>query len=176
MAYTFMDDLSEARKNLLEAEKFTKSLKIITLINIYLIAKCHLDIAEFRQMQGKGVKAGSIFKTTKKLIKLAWKVRNNLTEAYRLRANIFWSVNKPNKAFQNFEKSVKAGVKYECKLELSRTYFEAGKFLQDTNNSKKRIGGLNGVECLIKARSMFEEMNLEWDLKEYHKYMEGSGS
>ena len=89
---------------------------------------------------------------------------------------ILQALNKANKAFRNFEKSVKAGLKYECKLELSRTYFEAGKFLQDTKNSKKRIDGLNGVECLLKARSMFEEMNLEWDLKEYHKYMEGESS
>jgi hypothetical protein len=176
MAYTLTDDLAEARRNLEEAGKFAKSLKIITLINIYLIAKCHLDIAEFRQMQGKGVKASDIFKTTKKLIRLAHKVRKNLPEAYRLRAKIFWLVNKANKAFRNYEKSVKAGLKYDCKLELSRTYFEAGKFLQDAKNRKQRINGLNGVECLMKAKAMFEEMNLEWDLREYHKYMEGESS
>ena len=30
---------------------------------------------------------------------------------------------------------------------------------------------MNGTECLLKARSMFEEMNLQWDLKEYEKYI-----
>jgi hypothetical protein len=29
---------------------------------------------------------------------------------------------------------------------------------------------MNATECLMKARSMFEEMELEWDLKEYDKY------
>lgn len=175
MAYTFLDDLPEARKNLAEAEKFTKSLKIITLINIYLIAKCHLGIAEFRQMQGKTVNAGNIIKTTKKLVRFAWKVRKNLPEVYRLRANIFWSINKANKALRNFEKSVKAGIDYDCKLELSRTYFEAGKFLRDQNNKKDRINGMNGTECLIKAKSLFEEMGLEWDIREYNTYLSSKG-
>ena len=32
---------------------------------------------------------------------------------------------------------------------------------------------LSGSEYLFMAKSMFEEMNLQWDLKEYEKYMEG---
>jgi hypothetical protein len=30
---------------------------------------------------------------------------------------------------------------------------------------------MNGTECLIKARSMFKEMNLQWDLAKYEKYI-----
>jgi len=64
-------------------------------------------------------------------------------------------------------------LSYGGNLELSRTYFEAGKFLRDPKNKMERINGLNGTECLMKAKSMFEEMNLDWDLQEYEKYMEG---
>jgi class 3 adenylate cyclase len=170
LAFVLLSNLTEARKNLIEAEKIVKSLKIITLINIYYIAKCHLEIAEFKQKAGNGKNVEYILKATKKLIKLAQKVKKNLTEAYRLRAIIFWLINKSGKASRNFEKSIKSGLSYNGKLELSRTYFEAGKFLSDPTNKKERINGMNGTECLLKAKSMFEEMNLQWDLEEYEKY------
>ncbi len=114
-----------------------------------------------------------LLKTTKDLINNAQKVRKNLTESYRLRAVVFWLLNKPNKALRNFEKSIKAAISYGGNIELSRTYFEAGKFLRDTKNKKERIVGMNGTDCLMKAKSMFKEMNVQWDLKEYEKYMEG---
>ena len=50
----------------------------------------------------------------------------------------------------------------------------AESYEQSKLNKKERINGMNGTECLMKAKSMFEEMNLEWDLKEYEKYMEGN--
>jgi len=173
MAFILRLNLTEARKNLEDAEKIVKSLKMITLINVYQIVKCHLEIAKFQQNSGKHKDAGNILKSTKKLIKLARNVKKNLPEAYRLRALTYCLIQKPAKALQNFKKSIDAGLTYDCNLELSRTYFEAGKFLRDSNNKKERINGMNGTECLIKAKSMFEEMNLQWDLKEHEKYLEG---
>jgi hypothetical protein len=98
--------------------------------------------------------------------------RANLTEAYRLCAIACWLLNKPTRAVKNFGRSIQAGISYGGNLELSRTYFEIGKFLRDPKNKKERINGMNGTECLLKAKVMFEEMNLQWDLKEYEKYME----
>jgi len=170
MAFILRSNLTEAIKNLGEAEKIVKSLKMITLINVYQIVKCHLEIAKFQQNSGKHKDAGNILKSTKKLIKLARNVKKNLPEAYRLRALTYCLIQKPAKALQNFKKSIDAGLTYDCNLELSRTYFEAGKFLHDPNNKKERMNGMNGTECLMKAKAMFEEMNLEWDLKEYEKY------
>ena len=95
----------------------------------------------------------------------------NLTEAYRLRAAAYWILNSPARAAKNFKKSIEAGTGYCGNLELSRTYFEIGKFLRDPKNKRKRLNGMNGTECLLKARAMFEEMNLQWDLAEYEKYM-----
>lgn len=176
LAFTLQSRFSDARANLKEAEKIAKSLKIITSINIYYIVKCYFEIAEFIKNPGKGKDAAKVLKTSGKLIKLAQKVRKNLPEAYRLRATIFWLKNKPGKALRNFEKSIKAGLSYDCNLELSRTWFEAGKFLQDPSNKKTRVNGLNAGECLMKAKSMFEEMHLEWDLKQYDQYMKGKRS
>jgi hypothetical protein len=80
-------------------------------------------------------------------------------------------LNKPAMAADNFKRSIQAGTSYGGNLELSRTYFETGKFLRDPKNKKERVNSMNGTECLLKARSMFEQMNLQWDLAEYEKYM-----
>ncbi len=172
LAFTLRSEFSEARTNLIEAEKYAKSMRMLaSMVNLY-IAKTWFEIEEYKQ-KGKNKKdARQILKTSWKLINLAQKAKKNLTEAYRLRASIFWMINKPNKTLRNFRRSIESGLGYDCKLELSRTYFEAGKFLRDPKNRKERIIGMNGTECLLKAKSMFEEMNLEWDLGEYEKYME----
>lgn len=173
MAYTFRGDYAEAKKNLLKAEKIVKNLKILTLVCVYLIAKCYYEIAIFKTNSGNSKDAIKTLRTTDKLIKLARKIKKNQPEAYRLRATIFWLINKPGKASRSFGKSIKAGLDYDCKLELSRTFFEAGRFLNDPKNKKERINGMNATECLLKAKSMFEEMNLEWDLKAYEEYLQG---
>lgn len=172
MAYCFQNKLTEAKTNLDEAGKFIKYINIPLVHTHYLIAKSHLEIAGFKSHTHMNGSGESLMKTTKYLIKYAQKAKANLTEAYRLRAVIFWLLNKPAKSIKNFKRSVAFGLSYGGNLELSRTYFEAGKFLHDPKNKKDRINGMNGTECLMKAKSMFEEMELQWDLNEYHKYME----
>jgi hypothetical protein len=78
---------------------------------------------------------------------------------------------KPGKVLKYFKRSTSLSLQFEGNLELSRTYFEAGKFLRDPKNKRDRINSLNGTECLLKAKAMFEEMNLQWDLAEYEKYI-----
>ncbi|MEZ5195596.1 MAG: adenylate/guanylate cyclase domain-containing protein [Bacteroidales bacterium] len=162
-------NFDEAISNLSEVEKYLKGITLPLFLTRYLIAKCFIEIAEFKSQ--KNSNGNEMIKTTKQLIKQAKRNSKNLTEAYHLRAVVFWLLNKPTRAYKNFEKSINAGKIYDCNLELSRTYFEAGKFLRDTSNKKERINGMNGTECLMKAKSMFEELNLHWDLNEYHKYM-----
>jgi len=173
IAFSFISNLEEAKTNLSEAQKYLKGIKLPLFQTRYLSAKIYIEIAEFKLHKNNDGDRKIMLNTSKQLIKHAKKARKNLTEAYRLLANVFWLLNKPARAFKNFEKSIKAGVAYDCKLELSRTYFEVGKFLRDPKNKKERINGMNGTECLNKAKSMFEEMNLQWDLKEYEIYMEG---
>jgi len=171
MAYTFRLKLSEARTNLIEAEKLMKILKIPVVVTQYLISMCYIEIAEIASANNHLQIRKRLVKATKQLVKQSQKARANLTEAYRLRAMVFWIYNKPARAVKNFQRSIQAGTSYGGNLELSRTYFEIGKFLRDPKNKTERLGGMNGTECLLKARSMFEEMNLQWDLAEYEKYI-----
>jgi hypothetical protein len=146
-------------------------MKSPLVVIFYLIAKSYNEIAAVRIDGNRLDHDNDLMKTTRELVRRAKVARANLTEAYRLRAVAYWIQNKPAKAASNFKRSIEAGTSYAGNLELSRTYFEAGKFLRYPKNRKERINGMNGTECLLKARSMFEEMNLRWDLAEYEKYL-----
>nr|NQU89914.1 AAA family ATPase [Bacteroidota bacterium] len=173
IAFSLIAKLEDAKTNLAETQKYLKGIKLPMFQSWYLIAKSYIEIAEYKLQKNDDGDRKTMLKTSKQLIKHANKAKKNLTEAYGLRAIALWLLNKPSGAIRNFEKSIKSGLSYDCTLELSRTYFEAGKFLRDPKNKKERINGMNGTECLMKAKSMFEEMNLQWDLMEYEKYLEG---
>jgi class 3 adenylate cyclase/tetratricopeptide (TPR) repeat protein len=171
MAFSFRKEPAEAKANLAEAEKLIKDLKAPLAIIHYQIAKSYIEIAGITDHQAEAGIRSALLKTTRDIIKHSQKARANLTEAYRLRAIAYRLLNRPSGAARNFKRSIQSGTSYGGNLELSRTYFEIGKFLRDPKNKKERLNGMNGTECLLKAKTMFEQMNLQWDLAEYEKYV-----
>jgi len=177
LTHTAKNEMEAAKEALVEAAKLVKDRKIITIFHIpYVQAKAQLEFQGFKiaierkEALGKSVK--TLLKTIGLLIKLSKKMRSAATEAYRLQALTFWILGKQRQAYKNFALSIKAGQKYNCQLELSRTYFEVGKCLREVKSIKSSLLGINGSEYLLMAKRMFEEMDLQWDLKEYEKYME----
>ena len=93
-------------------------------------------------------------------------------EANRLRAIILWKNKKNKAAFKAFKNTLKIGESLNARPELSRTYFELGKFLSDPKTKYNEMNGHSASHYLEKAKSMFEEMDLQWDLGEYRKFTE----
>ena len=173
MAFSIRQEYTEAKNNLNEAEKLLKGFRIRSGVVKCLIAKSYIEIAELKKQPPEKRDGKILLEATQELVKNSKKYICNLTESYRLRAIVFWDLNKQGKALRNFDKSIKAALSYGGNLELSRTYFEVGKFLRDPKNKKDRLNGMNGTEYLMKAKSMFEEMGLEWDLEEYERFVGG---
>jgi len=48
-------------------------------------------------------------------------------------------------------------------------YFYLSKFLSDPKTKHKQLNGLSGKDYLVKAKAMFKEMDLQWDLEEWRK-------
>jgi pentatricopeptide repeat protein len=67
------------------------------------------------------------------------------------------------------EKAIRTGKKFDGRLELSRAYLEAGKLLSDPQIPQKKLNGLTKEDCFKKAKTLFEEMDLQWDLGELRK-------
>jgi hypothetical protein len=81
----------------------------------------------------------------------------------------YWLIGKQKKAFSWWDKAVKKGEQLGARPDLSRTYFEIGKSLLDPKSNYKEWNGISANEYLEKARTMFEEMDLQWDLDELEK-------
>ena len=63
-------------------------------------------------------------------------------------------------------KSIEEGKQIGARLELSRTYMEIGKRLLKSKSEFRKLNGIKPDAYLKKARTMFKEMELLWDLNE----------
>jgi len=109
-------------------------------------------------------------KLSKKLITKAKKNIATLSEAYQLNARILLMQGKNGRAIKNLSHCITIGEKYHSLPDLSRAYFETGKFLSDPSNKYKELNGHPAGYYLEKAKTMFEEMDLQWDMGEYRKF------
>jgi len=110
--------------------------------------------------QGNALQAG------KEAVKIGEKLAPINTEALKLMGVYYWLIGKQRKAMQWWRKSIQEGQRLNDRLELSRTYFEIGKRLSEPNSPYKELNGITAAEYLNKAKTMFEEMNLQWDLEQ----------
>ncbi|MBP7736151.1 MAG: AAA family ATPase [Spirochaetes bacterium] len=101
------------------------------------------------------------------------------TRAYRVIGTHFWLLCKKKKSIRWWKKTIYEGERLGARPELSRTYFEVGKRLLEKPLTEKharlqpkarvlakKIIGLTPEECLERARTMFQEMDLQWDLEQ----------
>jgi tetratricopeptide (TPR) repeat protein len=105
-------------------------------------------------------------RTGKRMVRISRRVACGRTESYKLMGIYYWLIGKQNKALQWWRRSIKEGERINARLELSRTYMEVGRRLLEPRSKHKELNGVPPKEYLQKARTMFEEMGLEWDLDE----------
>lgn len=108
-------------------------------------------------------------KSCRKILKVSQMVAQHRTESYKLTGSYYWLINKRVKALKWWHKAIEEGKTLGARLEISRAYFEVGKSLLETGNKHKMLNGLGAEEYLQKARILFEEMNLQWDLDELNR-------
>ena len=101
---------------------------------------------------------------SKRAVKNSRKDAFSKTATYKLMSVYYWLIGKQRKALKWWRKSIFVGERLEGRLELSRTYFEVGKRLLEPGSKHKSLNGMKAEEYLEKARAMFEEMDLQWDL------------
>jgi hypothetical protein len=108
-------------------------------------------------------------KAGKKAVNFSQKVAFERIENYKLMGVYYWLINKQKKALKWWSKSIAEGERLGGRLELSRTYFEVGKRLLEPGSRYKNFNGITSEEYLQKARTLFVEMDLQWDLDELDK-------
>jgi tetratricopeptide (TPR) repeat protein len=175
-AHLLLGEIEKAKESFTEVENLIKKHKIIKIYYCpYLLAKVQLEFALLKEM-GKPDRQfrkqlRKTQKTSKKLITNSRKMMGSMSEALIIRGKIYHYLRKGSKAVKYFAKAIENGEKLNGRLELSRAFFEMGKCLLDPDIKQNRYNSLSGDDYLKKAKTMFEEMKLEWDLGEYEDFL-----
>ena len=147
------------------------------LLNRFLLELYRLEEAiKGADKSALSIHRASARKAGKKALQLAKRYAPMRTEALKLMGVYYWLIGKQRKALQWWLKGIKEGQRLNDRLELSRTYFEVGRRLLEPKSKYKELDGIKAEDYLEKARVMFEEMDLQWDLDELEKLKIQMGS
>ena len=168
-----MGDIEKAEKSLQNAKEIATETSLApNHLHFYLLSYFTMNLHRLAQSMNldgaKDVAKNRIdaLKTGKKAVKTSRKEAFTKTETYKLMGVYYWLIGKQRKALKWWRKSIFAGERLNARLELSRTYFEVGKRLLEPGSKHKSLNGMEAEEYLEKARTMFEEMDLRWDLEQ----------
>ena len=171
-----MGDVIGTIDSLERAEKIKSEWSVIPEnVGEYVLSRFIMDLYLWEEALGKADKRTSsihrsnAFRTGKDALKIANKWAIIKTEALKLMGVYYWLIGKQREAMRWWRKTIKEGQRMNDRLELSRTYFEVGKRLLEPKSKHKELDGVKAEEYLDKARTMFEEMDLQWDLDELEK-------
>ncbi|MBC2716713.1 MAG: AAA family ATPase [Desulfobacteraceae bacterium] len=176
-ALVLLNDIDGAKRYMYQGEKIIDQDKLTPpyIMATYLIAQFILDITilkraltskadpDLSNLKKKACKSGKA--ALRKLKNYAL----NRTKTLRLMGEYYWLAGKQNKALKWWDKAIKKGEELGARPDLSRTYFEVGKSLLEPGSKTKELNGITAEEYLKKARTLFEEMDLQWDLDELDK-------
>jgi tetratricopeptide (TPR) repeat protein len=176
-AQILLKEIDGAKESLSQAEELASREKRLMPISIssLLLSQFLFDLymleesihsqnqSEVTQFRKKTYKNG------KAALKISKKFSAIKTGTYKLMGLYYWLIGKQRKAFAWWEKAIKTGEHLGARPELARTYMEVGKRLLEKKNKLRQLNGIDGNEYLEKAKVLFKEMELEWDLDELDK-------
>ncbi|HVN72277.1 MAG TPA: hypothetical protein VMU10_09695, partial [Desulfomonilia bacterium] len=174
--HIMMGDVSGATDSIVHAEEIKP--KVTTApqnVEEFVMSKFILNLYQLEETMKKAdnitlsMHRTNTFKAGKEVMKIAKKYALIKVEALKLMGLYYWLIGKQRKAKQWWRKTISEGLRLNDRLELSRTYYEVGKRLLEPKSKHKELVGIKAEEYLEKARVMFEEMDLQWDLDELEK-------
>ncbi|MCI0695459.1 protein kinase [candidate division KSB1 bacterium] len=174
-------DITGAEKSLTEAKRMlSESSNIPPLCRwAIFLSQFLLDVHQFKKVLLSGpsgkdaMKLREIKKAAHKCGKAAikwsrWGVAGKL-EALRLMGTLHWLETKQKKALKFWDECIKSAEPLGARPELARTYMEIGKHLLEKKSKHRGLNGISAEVYLEKARALFAEMELEWDLEELER-------
>jgi tetratricopeptide (TPR) repeat protein len=168
-----MGDIEKAEKSLQRANEIRpkENAAPVELISLFR-SQLEYDLYRLKEAIRNGNPSGSIefrkkaAKSSKMLLRVSRKAAQHRTESYKLTGVYYWLTNKQKKALKWWHRAIEEGERLGGRLELSRAYFEIGKRLLEPKSKYRMLDGIGADEYLQRARVLFEEMNLQWDLDE----------
>ena len=172
-----LSDIDRAKKILLQAEEAVlKQGRVIPhFISSYLMGQFLFDLHILEQAVSSNDKSNifefrkKAYQSGKKALKNSRKYAADRTEIFRLVGLYYWLTGSQNKAVKWWKTSIEEGERLGARVEISRTYMEVGKRLLEKSSRFSELNGIEAEAYLEKARRLFGEMGLQWDLDELEK-------
>jgi tetratricopeptide (TPR) repeat protein len=178
--HIMMGDIEATEKSLKLADKVRCNINTVPWqLTDFTRGQFEYDLYQLKESIRKGSKRETsdyrkkASKSAKKVLKVANKVAQNRTDSYKLIGVYYWLIHKQKEALKWWSKSIKEGERLGARLELSRSYREIGKRLLENKSRFTSLNGIKAEEYLEKARVLFEEMDLQWDLDELDRVLKG---
>ncbi len=175
-----LGDMRGAEESLRNLEKIKAEINIVPyFLSTFYLCRVRFDLQELEDAIWNGDKphagrAGkSALKTARKLVRNSWRIAADITESYRLMGRYYWLVGNQKKALKAWKRGIKEGERLGARLELSRLYGEVGRRLSEKTSHDQELNGLRARGYLKKAKAMFEEMDLSWDLNDLDRECRG---
>ena len=171
-----MGDIDGAEHSLVNAEKIKSEMMLpFYLVEMHL-SRFLINIFKLEQLsiiEDKDLGfhySRQILKIGKKTAMITKKAVYNNVELFRYMGTYHWIVNKQRKALKYWTKSIAEGERMGARPEFARTYFEVGKRLLDKKSTQKELNGIKAEKYLEKAKAIFEDLDLKWDLENLTKF------
>jgi len=175
--HILMGNIEDAEKSLKSADKIRSEVEapVPFQLSNYYRSKLEYDLyrlnesirgsnkSEFSELRKRAGKSGKMMQ------KLTKKVAQHRTESLKLKGVYYWTLNRQGKALMCWRKAIEEGLRLNARLELSRTYMEVGKRLLGPESKNKKFNDIEAQEYIDKAKTLFVEMDLQWDLDELER-------
>jgi hypothetical protein len=109
------------------------------------------------------------YKSRKKIWQNSKKCAFGRSGALSFVARYQWLNGKQNKAVKFWKKAIEEGGRLGARPDLARTYMGIGKRFLEEKSKYEELNGIKAKEYLEKARTMFKEMDLQFDLDKLDK-------
>jgi tetratricopeptide (TPR) repeat protein len=171
--YTLMENMEQADECLQHADRIRCQINAVPLeLSGFWRAKSEYSLQQLRKSMEDGNRSKTIeyrkmaLQSVKETLRIAKKVAHHRTETYKQVGIYYWLIGKQEKGLKWWQKAIVEAQRLGARPQLARIYFEVGKHLYETNRKYGMLDGIKADEYLDRARALFEEMNLQWDLDE----------
>ena len=178
-AQILLNDVDGAKESLLQAKRTIDQHKFLppSYILTYFTAQSMMDSGLLKKaiVSNDSENLSTLKKkahhTGKRLLSIYKKYPIDCVKVLLLMGDYYWLTGKQKKALKWWDRAIKKGEELGARPDLSRTYFEVGKRLMEPASKYKELNGITAEEYLNKAKTLFIEMDLQWDLDELDKVM-----
>ncbi len=171
------EDIKGAKESLLQAREFVSKQDFVPPIYIssYLMGQLLHDIYLLEQALLSNDKPRLLKyrknarKSGKQALKNSKKYAFDSANILRLLGIYYWLIGRQKKAIKSWNNSIKQAKFMGARVELAKTYMEIGKRFHENRSGNLQQNGIEADANLDKARILFEEMGLQFELEELDK-------